>query len=551
MKRRSSWFVLGASSLLLLSCSTPQPAPNTASTHKSVTLAAEKPAKPLDEPLEPPVVTTDVAKAPDAPEALVAGPDEPLTAPVETHWGSAPKALDAAGSAWGSGGLGLSGVGEGGGGRGEGIGLGSVGTVGRGAGTGTGSGFGSGHGRLGGSHAAAGPVRVGGVVGAVRVGGSSAGAASQLPSGVRTGEWDDNANFREYGRWLATEKGRGASSIDVSVRRFLVVRDAAGKPVPSCNVEVRDASGKTTTFTTTSTGRALLFPRAEGFRSQDLTATANCQGAKVAQSFRAAAGDGIVDLSLPSNRVLPDAQTIDVAFVLDTTGSMSEEINALRDTLEKVASSLGTVGIRPRVGLVEYRDRGDAFVTRMHQMTTDVAGLQARIAALQANGGGDTPEHVNEAVRVAVRTLKFKPESIARLVFLVGDAPPHLDYANDEGYVGAMQEANHAGIQIYSIAASGMDALGQVVFRQLAQYTGGTHMFVLRGGAGPQSTGGGDPRSSCGGTHTDYTSGNLDALILSKVRSAIASKDVSPLRIAGLHQDEKDRPCDQRVGMVQ
>jgi len=440
---------------------------------------------------------------------------------------------------WGDGGLGLSGIGEGGGGRGEGIGLGTVGTLGHGAGAGTGSGFGSGHGRLG------------GMPKAVRMGGTGGGSGAQSPAGVRTGEWDDNANFREFGRWLVTEKTRGASSIDISVRRFVVVRDAAGKPVPSCSVDVRDSLGKTKTFTTTSSGRALLFPRAEGFRGDDLTATANCQGVKVAQSFRAAAGDGIVDLSLPTNRVLPDAQTIDVAFILDTTGSMSEEINALRDTLDKVASSLGTVGIRPRVGLVEYKDRSDAFVTRTTQMTTDVAGLQARIAALHANGGGDTPEHVNEAVRVAVRTLKFKPESVARLVFLIGDAPPHLDYDNDEGYVNAMQEANHAGIQIFSIAASGMNDLGQVVFRQLSQYTGGTHMFVLRGGAGPESVGGGDPRSSCGGTHTDYSSGNLDALILGKIRSAIALKDVSPLRIAGLHQDEKERPCDQRVGMVQ
>jgi uncharacterized protein YegL len=372
-----------------------------------------------------------------------------------------------------------------------------------------------------------------------------------VAAGVRTGEWDDNANFREYGRWLATEGGRGAAKFDVSVRRFVVVRDNAGKPVPSCNVEVRDTAGKTLTLRTTSHGRALLFPRAEGLVGSDFVATAKCQGANVTQSFRAAAGDGIVDLVLPAGRVLPDAQTIDVAFVLDTTGSMSEEINALRDTLEKVASALGTVGVRPRVGLVEYRDRGDSYVTRLHQMTTDVAGLQSRITALHADGGGDTPEHVNEAVRVAVRSLNFRAESIARLVFLIGDAPPHLDYAQDEGYVGAMKEANHAGVQMFSIAASGMDVLGQVVFRQLAQYTGGSHMFVLRGGAGPQSTGGGDPRSSCGGTQTDYSSGNLDALILSKVRAAIAAKDGNPLRIAGLHKDEKDLPCEQRVVMAQ
>lgn len=550
MKRLSFLLAAGASSLMVLSCSTSPRVTHTATISDKPAPAVIKPVAPVDEPLAEPIVNVD---KPVAAAAVAVGPEEPLAAPVDTHWGAPkpkPDPLEAKGSMWGGGGLGLTGVGEGGGGRGEGIGLGTIGTIGRGAGTGTapgigaGAGYGSGHGRLGGSHRSAIP--------SVRMGGTSvAGTTMQMPAGVRTGEWDDNANFREFGKWLGTEKGRGAARIDVSVRRFLVVRDAAGKPVPSCNVDVRDASGTTRTFTTTSSGRALLFPRAEGFHSDDLTATAHCQGANVSQSFRSAAGDGIVDLSLPKNRVLQDAPTIDVAFVLDTTGSMSEEINALRDTLEKVASSLGTVGIRPRVGLVEYRDRGDEYVTRTHQMTTDVKGLQARIAGLQATGGGDTPEHVNEAVRVAVRTLKFKPESVARLVFLIGDAPPHLDYANDEGYVTAMQEANHAGIQIFSIAASGMDPLGQVVFRQLSQYTGGTHMFVLRGGAGPESVGGGDPRSSCGGTHTDYTSGNLDALILSKVRGAIALKDASPLRIAGLHQDEKDLPCEQRVGMLQ
>ena len=241
-----------------------------------------------------------------------------------------------------------------------------------------------------------------------------------------------------------------------------MVRDSAGKPVPSCPVEVRGASGSSITLTTTATGRALLFPRAEGLQGADLVATAHCGSLTASQSFRATPGDGVVDLQLSAPRTLPDVQSIDVAFILDTTGSMSEEINALRDTLEKVAGELSGLNVRPRVGLVEYRDRGDEYVTRLHQMTTDVAGLQARIAGLEAKGGGDTPEHVNEALRVAVRNLRFRPESVARLVFLIGDAPPHLDYEQDEGYAAAVKEANHAGVQLFTIAASGMDRVGQV-----------------------------------------------------------------------------------------
>ena len=89
--------------------------------------------------------------------------------------------------------------------------------------------------------------------------------------------------------------------------------------------------------------------------------------------------------------------------------------------------------------------------------------------------------------------------------------------------------------------------LGQVVFRQMAQYTGGTNMFVLRGGAGPQSTGGGDPVSSCGGTHENYSSGKLDELIVTKIRRELRGLDADPMRIAGLRQDENAKPCEPRV----
>ncbi|MDC0749603.1 vWA domain-containing protein [Polyangium mundeleinium] len=531
--------------LVLAACAKSTPGPEAAAPAAPApkTLAKTTPP-PVDEPLAPPVVQSDAP--PPVAVAPTPVPDEPLAPPVDTR---SADPLVAKGSMWGdagmdkkgSGGLGLSGIGEGGGGRGEGIGLGSIGVIGRGAGVGSGAGFGSGHGRLGGSHR--GPA-------GVRVGPGGLGASAQSQGGVRTGEWDDNANYREYARWLGKERAPGAATIDLSARRFLVVRDSAGKPVPSCPIEVRDSAGTTLSLRTTANGRALLFPRTEGLKGPDLVATARCQGESVAKTTTVVPGDGVVDLVLSGTRVLPEAQTIDVAFVLDTTGSMSEEIHALRDTLEKVAGALSKMNVRPRVGLVEYRDRGDEYVTRMHQMTTDVTGLQARIATISAGGGGDTPEHVNEALRVAVRNLRFRPESLARLVFLIGDAPPHLDYAQDEGYAGAMKEASHAGVQVYSIAASGMDTLGQVVFRQIAQYTGGTHMFVLRGGAGPESVGGGDPRASCGGTHTDYTSGNLDALILGKVQGAIAARDADPMRIAGLNQDEKDRPCDQRIVMA-
>jgi hypothetical protein len=110
-----------------------------------------------------------------------------------------------------------------------------------------------------------------------------------------------------------------------------------------------------------------------------------------------------------------------------------------------------------------------------------------------------------------------------------------------------MRAANRAGIVLNTVAASGMNDLGQMVWRQVAQYTGGTNLFVLRGGAGPQSTGAGDAKSSCGTTHDNYTSGNLDALITAKVERAVSALDADAMRIAGLGQDELSKPCAQRI----
>src|SRR5690606_9651518 len=138
----------------------------------------------------------------------------------------------------------------------------------------------------------------------------------------------------------------------------------------------------------------------------------------------------------------------------------------------------------------------------------------------------------------ALDKLAWRPEAAARMVVGIADAPPHLDYQGQRDYAGAAKRAAERGIKLYSVSASGMDDTGQGVMRQLAQLTGGSNMFVLRGGAGPQSVGGGDPKTACGGTHEDYASGKLDQLILRKIRVELASLDADPLKIPGRGQDE-------------
>jgi len=364
---------------------------------------------------------------------------------------------------------------------------------------------------------------------------------------VKAGEWDDNANYREFQKWIASEQRLPFHRADMTDRQFLVVRDADGKAVPRCPVVVSDEQGHRVTLTTTASGRALLFPHAEGLAGRDFSASTSCQNGSVSTRFSLAQSDGVIDLKLAVKRVLPATRDVDLAFILDTTGSMSEEIAAVKATIQKVATALAASNVRLRIGLVEYKDRTDAFVTRVYPMTTDAAKFSRTVAGISATGGGDTPESMNEGLHVGLNGLEWSGNAVARMAFLIADAPPHLDYVSDSDYATDMRDAAHKGIQVFTVAASGMDTLGQVVFRQIAQYTGATNLFVLRGGAGAASTGAGDPKSSCGGTQTAYSSGNLDALIVHKVTRELKGLDRDPLKIAGLRIDENAKPCNERL----
>jgi Mg-chelatase subunit ChlD len=369
-------------------------------------------------------------------------------------------------------------------------------------------------------------------------------------AGVKAGEWDDNANYRDFLGYIKNSARLGIEKLDVSARRFVVVQDKDGSGVPSCKVTVRDAQGqRSATLTTAASGRAVLFPRVFGMEGT-LTAKTSCLGqTAVETTFSSADTDGVVQLKLPVLRADISKPAIDVVFILDTTGSMSEEIESVKSTLKTVLSKLGQ-DVKIRVGLVEYKDREDSFVTKTYALTSDVSSLSASIAGISAQGGGDTPEDVNSGLSVAVNQMQWSDKAVARLAFLIADAPPHLDYQDGTPYSTSAKKAAEKGIKVFTVAASGMDAQGQAVFRQIAQVTGGTNMFVLRGGAGPQSTGGGDPTSSCGASHQNYSSGKLDQLIVGKIHLEVTSLKADPMRIPGLNKDENAKACNDRVLIV-
>ena len=164
---------------------------------------------------------------------------------------------------------------------------------------------------------------------------------------------------------------------------------------------------------------------------------------------------GMTPLKLPPVDPLTNEQSrIEVVFVLDTTGSMGGLIEAAKEKIWSIASSMASAQSAPeiRMGLVAYRDRGDDYVTRVVDLSDDLDSMYATLMDLQANGGGDGPESVNQALHDAVNRISWSQDGHTyKVVFLVGDAPPHMDYQDDVKYPVTLRVAQEKGIVVNTI----------------------------------------------------------------------------------------------------
>jgi Mg-chelatase subunit ChlD len=149
---------------------------------------------------------------------------------------------------------------------------------------------------------------------------------------------------------------------------------------------------------------------------------------------------------------------VDLVFVLDTTGSMSGLIETAKEKIWSIASTMASAQPTPeiRIGLIGYRDKGDAYVTTRVDLSADLDSVYAALMAFQAGGGGDTPESVNQALYEAVHLMSWSERDQAyQVVFLVGDAPPHMDY-NEVRYPEIVAAASERGIVINTIQSGNL-----------------------------------------------------------------------------------------------
>lgn len=176
--------------------------------------------------------------------------------------------------------------------------------------------------------------------------------------------------------------------------------------------------------------------------------------------------------------------SIEVVFVLDTTSSMSGLIQAAKEKIWSIASTMASAQQNPdiKMGLVAFRDRGDSYVTKVFDLSEDLDSMYAQLMDFKAQGGGDGPESVNQALDDAINRISWSQHNqVYKVAFLIGDAPPHMDYHDDVKFPVTLEIAKRKNIIVNTIQ-SGQLSDTRPVWQNIAQLGYGEYFQVENSG---------------------------------------------------------------------
>ncbi len=340
-------------------------------------------------------------------------------------------------------------------------------------------------------------------------------------SGLRAGFADDNEQFNYFLNFLEQYGPQVQSySLPVRDRLQIFVNDRSGASLPGARVQVSVGDRRLDGGSTYADGSFYFYPSAFDFAGEGINVRVRYQQS-TKDTVLKLDGPRKTTITLPFQRPTYDTLQLDLLFILDTTGSMGEEIERLKNTIDIINLNLASLPaeIRIHYGMVLYRDREDAYVTRKIPFTFDPESFRDRLNKVRADGGGDTPEDLQAALQVAVQEMEWRQDAV-RLAFIITDAPPHLDYDQSYHYTDAARDAKKQAIKIFSVGTGGLNLQGEYVLRQIAQYTQGKYIFLTYGETGESE--GGRPGSVSHHTGANYQTDKLESIIIRLVKEELA-----------------------------
>ncbi len=302
---------------------------------------------------------------------------------------------------------------------------------------------------------------------------------------LTAGEWNDNDNWGFFTNLVNADKISFPSyGIEPRFRTKVVVKDKEDKPVVNAKVTMSDTDKNLLwSAVTDKNGIAYLF--SDTFMSERI-GTVELDGKIVEFSDLT---DAVVPVNPddPQNKKNSDSVEInvlfdgegknykdtDIMFIVDATGSMSDEMVFLQSEFTSITDSVGDENTRYSVNF--YRDEGDEYVTKCNDFTADVKELQTKLNSEYAQGGGDIPEAVDKILDETLTGSSWRDESV-KLAFLIFDAPPHE--GTEQSLINSIKTAAEKGIRLIPVVSSNSERETELFGRAIAITTGGTYVFL-------------------------------------------------------------------------
>ena len=249
----------------------------------------------------------------------------------------------------------------------------------------------------------------------------------------------------------------------------VLVKDVNNIPIINATVLFLDDKNKMIFKTKTDVfGKALVFKNDSKHYTLQVIYKKEIKGVRINRETTK------IEFTYNLNEKLND---IDIMFTIDATGSMGDEINYLKSEIKNIITRVDSSVHKKRIGLTFYRDHGDEYVVRDFDFTTDVTKIKENLSRQTAGGGGDYEEAVEEALRVSL-SKSWNINAKSRLLFLLLDAPPHLNKENITMIKNEIKKAQEKGIKIIPIVASGADKTVEYLMRYFSVSTNGTYVFL-------------------------------------------------------------------------
>lgn len=301
-------------------------------------------------------------------------------------------------------------------------------------------------------------------------------------SGTLTaGDYDDLLNadlYADYaGGYLKVAGEKALPWVDTRKRITVKVVDRDGDPAPFARIVVGRGADAGLVLNTAADGTAVLYPDLDripaAFDVRVLDAAGQpLVGRKVTAAQIAKSRTVTVALGDDAAAV----KALDLLIVLDTTGSMGDEMAYLKAELSSILTRLkqGHPDLDIRVGLIAYKDVSDNYVTRTYGFTRDIGELETSLKGESYGGGGDYPEAMDQAMALAAK-MGWR-EGSANVLLLVADAPPHP--ADVDVTWKAALAARDRRVHVVPVAASGVAAEAEFLMRSMAAVTQSRYIFL-------------------------------------------------------------------------